>query len=83
MSMSKTGYADATIGTTSTKINITTGGNIAQDGDPVTGTKYFSLKGVRAENTKTQNNEVARVFIEEIAGGSFTDKSMTIEWGVE
>lgn len=83
MAMSKTGYTDATIGTTSAKINITTGGNIAQDGDPVTGTKNFSLKGVRAENTKAQNNEVARVFIEEIAGGSHTENSMSVEWRVE
>lgn len=83
MALAKGGYIDAKRGTTKAKVGYNADGNIAQDGEVVASTKYFSVNTVNSENNLTGNQEVIDLFIN-IVGGSADSLSnqMTVNWKV-
>lgn len=81
--MRKSGYIDAYRGTTKAKVPYTAEGTIAQSGDTVAKTKYFSVTTVNSENGFSENQAVIDLFIG-LAGGtadSLTNQ-MTVNWKV-
>ena len=83
MAMSKTGYVDAQRGTTKAKVDLNEDGQIAQPGDAVAGTKYFTINQVNPENSLVQNTKVIDLFIG-FANGSADSLSnkMSVTWEV-
>lgn len=83
MAMVKSGYRDAYRGTTKAKLGYNAEGNIAQAGEVVEKTKYFSVNTVNTDNGLAENQEVINLFIQ-LAGGetdSLTNQ-MTVNWKV-
>lgn len=83
MSLEKTGYTSAVVGTTKAKIAIDENGYIAPSGTTAAGTKNFSINRVAAENSLTDNTDVLNFFLNLAQGrqDSLTN-SMTVKWEV-
>ena len=83
MAMLKAGYKDAFRGTTKAKVGYNADGNIAQEGEVITKTKYFSVTTVNSGNDLDNNTELINLFIE-LAGGKADSLSnqMTVNWKV-
>lgn len=81
--IAKSGYVNAYRGTTKAKVGYTADGNIAQQGDTIAKTKYFSVTTVNSENDLAENQTIIDLFIG-IAGGSSDSLSnqMTVNWKV-
>lgn len=81
MSMEKTGYNPAYIGTTSVRVPVTADGYIAAPGVAATGTKRIQFNRVAAENDLTDNEEVLNFFLGLVRGQyDRTSNQMTVKW---
>lgn len=83
MATKKSGYIDAQRGVTKSLVGINQDGNIAQDGDTVVKSKYFSINAANADNNLAQNTKLINFFIN-LAGGSADSLSnkMIVTWEV-
>ena len=88
MSMTKTGFADAIVGTASFKVDLGADGNIAIGSTPVAGSKRISFNTVKAEVTKSGAEAVADVFLKTLPGTNFAadydtlETTFTVKWEV-
>ena len=71
MALQKTGYNPTYTGVLTEKLNISTDGNIIIDNSTATaGTKKFSFKYAKADNTADQNQHIFDTFASIIGGTS-------------
>lgn len=88
MAMSKTGFADAKVGTASFKVGLGADGNIAIGSTPTAGSKRISFNTVLAEATKTGAEAVANVFLKTLPGNEFAadydnlETTFSVKWEV-
>lgn len=83
MAMEKTGYSDAVIGTTKSKVAIDENGYLAPAGVAAAGSKNFQLNRVNADNGLVDNVEVVDFFLT-LANGRQDSlaNTMSVTWNV-
>lgn len=83
MSLEKTGYTPAVVGTTRVKVAVDADGYIAPGGAGMAGTKNFSINRVSAENSLTDNTDVLNFFLNLAQGmHDSVSNTMQVKWEV-